>query len=175
MKERPFYRNVPDATNFFSDLGIESGMERPHYVIVGFENNNVNEQTLDSSNFGILNITKCYCKVCSEFYPEDRMNFIYGFNNYKESFKEIIIFNKDFNGLPHKIKPYISHRPFKCSYGIYDFTRYQIDHIGRQPVNLCLLYNISNLVLLLQLLLVMHWYKLERFLKMNMMATRWLT
>ena len=30
---------------------MESGMERPQYIIVGFESNNVNEQTHDASTF----------------------------------------------------------------------------------------------------------------------------
>ena len=37
-----FYKNVPNATNFLCDFGMESGMERQQYIIVGFENNNVN-------------------------------------------------------------------------------------------------------------------------------------
>ena len=32
-----FYKNVPNATNFLFDLGMESGMERPQYIIIGFE------------------------------------------------------------------------------------------------------------------------------------------
>ena len=78
-------------------------MERPQYIIVGFENNNVNEQTNDASTFDIMNATECYCKICSEFYPEDRMNIYYGTNNYNEAFKEIVSFNKGYNGLPHNI------------------------------------------------------------------------
>ena len=49
----------------------------------------------------------------------------------------IVSFNKDYNGLPHKIKPYINHRTFKSNYRIYVFdTRYQSDHIGPQPIQL---------------------------------------
>ena len=96
-----FYKNVPNATNFLFDLGMESGMERPQYIKVGFENNNVNEQTHDASTFDIINVTECYCKIGSEFYPEDRMNINYGTNNYNEAFKEIVSFNKDYNVLPH--------------------------------------------------------------------------
>ena len=95
------------------DLGMEIGMERPQYIIVGFENNNVNEQTHDASTFDVMNVTECYSKIGSEFYPEDRMNINYGTNNYNEAFKEIVSFNKDYNGLPHNIKPYINHRTFK--------------------------------------------------------------
>ena len=80
-ERKTFYKNEPNATNFLFDLGMESGMEKPQYIIVGFENNNVNEQTHDASTFDITNATECYCKIGSEFYPDDRMNINYGTNN----------------------------------------------------------------------------------------------
>ena len=136
-ERKTFYKNVPNATNFLYDLGMEIGMERSQYIITAFENNNVNEHTHDASTFHIMNVTECYCKIGSEFYPEDRMNFNYGTSNYNEAFKEIVSFNKDYDGLPHNIKPYIYHRTFKSSYRIYVFdTRYQSDHIGSQPMQL---------------------------------------
>ena len=97
-ERKTFSKNVPNATNFLFGLGMESGMERPQYIIIGFENNNVNEQTHDASTFDIINVTECYCKIGSEFYPEDRMNTNYGTNNYNAAFKEIVNFNKDYNG-----------------------------------------------------------------------------
>ena len=116
---------------------MESGIERPQYIIVGFENNNVNEQTRDASTFHIMKVTECYCKIGSEFYPEDKLNFNYGTNNYNEASKEIVNFNKYYNCLPHNIKPYINHRTFKSNCRIYVFdTRYQSDHIGPQPIQL---------------------------------------
>ena len=48
-----------------------------------------------------MNVTEFYCKIVSEFYPEDRMNINYGTNNYNEAFKEVVKFNKGYNGLPH--------------------------------------------------------------------------
>ena len=134
-ERKTFYKNVPNATNFWFDLGMESGMERPQFIKVGFENNNVNEQTHDASKFVIMNFTEFFCKIGSEFYPEDRMNINYGANNYNEAFKEIVSFHKYYNGLPHNIKPFINHRTFKSSYRIFVFdTRYQSDHIGPQPI-----------------------------------------
>ena len=57
------------------------------------------------------------------------MNINFGTNKYNEAFKEIVNFNKDHNGLPHNIKPYINLRTFKSSYGIYVFdTIYQNYH-----------------------------------------------
>ena len=143
MKERHFYKNVPNATNFLFDLGMESGKERPQYIIIGFENNNVNEQTHDASTFDIMNATECYCKIGSEFYPEGRMNINYATNNYNEASKEMVNFNKD-NRLPHNIKPYINHRTFKSSYRIYVFdTRYQNDDTGTQPIQLNFKFSVA--------------------------------
>ena len=66
--------------------------------------------------------------------------------------RRLLIFNIDYNGLPHNIKPYINHRTFKSGYRIYVFdTRYQNDHIGPQPIQLKF-----YLVLQLQMLYVMH-------------------
>ena len=81
-ERKTFYKKVPNAINFLFDLGMESGMERPQYIIVGFENNNVTEQTHDASTFDVMNVTEYYCNIGSEFYPEDRMNINYGTNNY---------------------------------------------------------------------------------------------
>ena len=112
-------------------------MERPQYVIIGFEKNNVKEQTHDTSTYDIMNVTECDCEIGSEFYPEDRMNVIYATKNYNEAFNEIVNFYKDYNRLPHNIKPYINHRIFKSIYRIYVFdTRYQNDNIGPQPLQL---------------------------------------
>ena len=97
-ERKTFYKNVPNGTNFLFDLGMENGMERQQYIIVGFENNNVNEQSHDASTFDIMIVAECYCKIGSEFYPEDRMNINNGTINYNEAIKEIVIFNKEYNG-----------------------------------------------------------------------------
>ena len=107
MKKKTFYKNVPNATNFLFDLGMESGMERPQNIIVAFENKKVDGQTRVASTFDIMDVTESYCKIGNEFFTEDRMNSNFGTNNYNEAFKEIVSFNKDYNGLPHNIKPYI--------------------------------------------------------------------
>ena len=141
---KTLYKNVPNATSFLFDLGIESGMERPHYIITGFEYNNFNEQTHDASTFHIMNVTEYYCKIGSEFYPEDRMNIICVTNNYNEAFKEIVNFNKHYNGLPNNIKPYINHRTFKSNYRLFVFdTRYQNDHISPQPIQLNFKFSVA--------------------------------
>ena len=51
------------------------------YITIDFEKKNVNEQTHDASTIHVINVTECYCKIGSEFYPEDRMNIKYGTNN----------------------------------------------------------------------------------------------
>ena len=68
-ERKTIYKNVPNATNFLFDLGMESDKERPQNIAVGFEKNNVNEQTHDACTFDIMNVTECYCKIGSDFYP----------------------------------------------------------------------------------------------------------
>ena len=87
-------------------------MEKPQYIRIGFEKDKVNEQTHDASTIDIMIFTECYCKIGGEFYPEDRMNINVGTNNHNEAYKKIVNFNKDYNGVPHNIKPYINHRTF---------------------------------------------------------------
>ena len=95
------------------------------------------KKTHDASTFDVRNVTECYCKIGSEFFPEDGMNINYDINNYNDAFKEIFNFNKDYNCLPNNIKPYKSLRTFKSSYRIYVFdTRYQNDHIGPKLLQL---------------------------------------
>ena len=90
-----------------------------------------------------MNVTECYCKIGSDFYPEDRINNIYGTNNYNEAFIEIANFNKDCNGLSHNNKSLINHRTFKSIYRIYVIdTRYQNDHIGPQPIQLNIKFSV---------------------------------
>ena len=99
---------------------------------------------LDASPFHIMNVTECYCRIASEFYPEDRMNINYGTKNYNEAFKKIITFNKDYNGLPHNIEPYINQGKFKSSHRINVFdTKYQNDLIDPQPIQLNFKFSVA--------------------------------
>ena len=68
-ERQTFFKKMPNAINFLFDLEMESGMERPQYIIIGFANKNVNERTQDASTFDIMSVTECFCKIGSEFYP----------------------------------------------------------------------------------------------------------
>ena len=68
-ERKTFYRNVPNATNFLVDHGMESGMERPQYIIICYIKNNVIDQTHDESTFDKLNVTVCYCRIGNELCP----------------------------------------------------------------------------------------------------------
>ena len=62
------HKKVPKAINFLFELGMESGMEGEQYIIIGFENYNVNERTHDSNTFDIMNGTASYCHS-SKLFP----------------------------------------------------------------------------------------------------------
>ena len=46
---------------------MESGMERPQYIIVGFEKNNVNEQTHDASTFHMMKLMNVIVRLVASF------------------------------------------------------------------------------------------------------------
>ena len=92
MKGRPSMRKL-NATTSLYDIGTESGIEIFQHIIIGFENNNVNEQTQKATIFNVMDVTKCYCKIGNDIYPEENMKLNIGFNNYVEDYKEIIGFN----------------------------------------------------------------------------------
>ena len=74
-----------------------------------------------------------FCKIGSVNPPEDRMNINYGANSYSFAYKEIVNFNRNYNGLLDSIR----HRKLKSNYRIYILeTRYQRDHIGAQAIQL---------------------------------------
>ena len=90
-----------------------------------------------------MKVTECFCKIGSEFYPEDRKNIIYGNNNCNEAFKEIVNFNKYYNGLPHYIKVSTS------SYRIYVFnTSYQNDDIDAHPIQFNFKFSVAVAVVI---------------------------
>ena len=96
-----------------------------------FEKNNVNDQSNDSSIFNEMDVTECFCKIGSVIYPDDILTIKYGAINYIVAYKEIVNFNRNYNGLLDSINPYINHKTFKIIYRMYIFyTRYQRYYIG---------------------------------------------
>ena len=57
---------------------IENDFEIPQYIIVSFENNNVNTKTTDASIFNEMDKTECFCKIGSVAYPDNRLTNNYG-------------------------------------------------------------------------------------------------
>ena len=120
---------------------MESVMESPQNILIGFLINNVNYKFHDASTFDLLNVAECYCKVGSEFYPEDRMNNNYGTNNHNKAF---VNFNKTFKGLSQNIKSYINHRRLKSSDRLSEFdTKYQNGHLCLQPIQLSFIFTVA--------------------------------
>ena len=66
-ERKTFYKNETNATNFLFNLGIKSGMERPQYIKIAFENNNVDDQTHDASTFHIMNVLNVIVRLVVSF------------------------------------------------------------------------------------------------------------
>ena len=59
-ERKTFFKNVPDATKFLFSIGVECYFDKPQYIKVTFEKNNVNDQTNDSSIFNEMVVTECF-------------------------------------------------------------------------------------------------------------------
>ena len=132
LEKKTFYQTVPRATEFNFDLSLQVGVEIPVYVIICFQNTNVNAQTNDTT-YTQLDVTNAYCQIGSDCYPEDYMKIDYTRNIYDDAYNEVLSFYKNQIGLPHI--PLISRAEFKANYNFYIFDlRYQPEHISAQPM-----------------------------------------
>ena len=80
-------------------------------------------------------VAECYCKIESESYSDNRININYNTKKYYEALKEMKRFNRNYNGLPDNIEPYITRRTIESDYRICIFdTRCQRYHISQQLI-----------------------------------------
>ena len=130
-------------------------MECPENKMEAFKNNDGNGQTHFAVILDMVNVNECYCIIGGEFYSVERMNITLDADYYNEVFKVITSLNKNYNGLPNIIKPYINHRLFKSNKRIYIFdTIFSIPETKhRSATN-------ATQFLKLMMLYITHWYQL---------------
>ena len=64
------------------DLGVESCFEIPQYIILSFENDNVNAQASDGGILKEMKVTDFFSQIGIVRYHENRMTVNNGTNNY---------------------------------------------------------------------------------------------
>src|ERR1700759_5084107 len=90
---------VPQATEFAWRLSIASGIEKPRYIVVGFQSPAANEA---ETNYAIFNanvqVTNAYVELNSERFPSNDFITNYDNNQYAQFYNSFKEFKKSYLG-----------------------------------------------------------------------------
>ena len=75
--------SVPQSTNFSWRLAVKTSPEKPRYIIIGFQTNKSNSQTVNPSIFNHCDVKDIHVTLNSRRYPE--INYILNFQQQKFS------------------------------------------------------------------------------------------
>ena len=118
-------------------MGVQSGMERPIYIIVGFKLN-TRKGARQDQNGGVFDncpVRTASCSVGTERFPENEMQLNYANCKYYDAYNNIEEFKSQY--LLSKNPPFISFDDYKTMYNIYVFDlRYQKEEFSAQPIQL---------------------------------------
>jgi hypothetical protein len=89
-----------------------SNVERPRYVIVGFQTKRKNEPTADCSKFDHCNLRNVKLYINSETYPYDNLNLKFAKDQYGEAYVQYVNFMKSYYG-ENTSHPILSYAQFK--------------------------------------------------------------
>jgi len=86
--------NVPTATLFIWNLQLASGVERPRFIIVGFQTGKGADQTTNNASFDLngLNVTDAYIVLNNTRYPYSNFGTNYATKAYTKCYHEYLIF-----------------------------------------------------------------------------------
>ena len=131
-----FRKDVNTNNNWKFELG-NSGESTPSFVIVGFQaRNKIASQTHDNVVFDRLPISNAVCKIGSEKYPDDGIEYDYDRDKYDQAYSEI----ENFYHLKNEtnlLNPFIDLHKFRRShlFNVFDLSK-QKDQIASQPIRL---------------------------------------
>ena len=84
-----FRKDVNTNNNWTFELA-NSGESTPIFVIVGFQaRNKIDSQTHDNATFDRLSVSNAVCKIGSEKYPDDGIEWDYDRDKYDQAYSEI--------------------------------------------------------------------------------------
>ena len=111
-------------------------------MIVGFQaRNKIDSQVHDNAVFDRLPISNAVCKIGSEKYPDDGIEWDYNRDKYDQAYSEIENFYH-LNSETNLLNPFIDLNKFRTNYNFYVFgLSKQRDIIANQPIRLEFKFN----------------------------------
>ena len=110
------------STSFSWRLSVKSSPEVPRYVIVGFQNKQVNLQTENSSIFNPVNVSNIYVMLNSTRYPTTDYNISFAAQTYSRPYGDVAEFRSKFYNMDELVSsPNINPSDYKFLYPLFLF------------------------------------------------------
>lgn len=138
------YPQLPIASKQVWNVKTSNQLEKPRYVILGFQTNVQNSRTVNASEFKHCNITNAKLFLNSQYYPYINLNLNYDNNQYALLYDMFLNFQSTYYG-NRKSESIISRSDFKtkCPLIIFDCS-YQNEATKFGPVDVRLEFDSNN-------------------------------
>ena len=113
----------PGNINSFSwRLAIKSSPEVPRFIIIGFQQNGINNQTTNPSTFAHLNVSNIYVMLNSTRYPATDYDINFGIQQFSRIYGDVADFRSKFYNMDELISnPNINPSDYKGLYSLFLF------------------------------------------------------
>lgn len=137
------YPRLPIASKHVWNVKTSNHLEKPRYIILGFQTNTQNNSRVNASQFKHCNITNAKLFLNSQYYPYFNLNLNFGNNQYALLYDMFLNFQSTYYG-NRKSESSINRNDFKseCPLIIFDCS-YQNETTKFGPVDVRLEFELS--------------------------------
>ena len=111
-----------DISSFSWRLAVKSSPEIPRFIIIGFQQDGINNQTTNPSTFANMNISNIYVMLNSTRYPATDYNINFGAQQFSRVYGDVTNFRSKFFNMDELISnPNINPSDYKDLYSLFLF------------------------------------------------------
>ena len=111
-----------NISSFSWRLAVKSSPEVPRFIIIGFQQNGINNQTTNPSTFAHLNISNMYVMLNSTRYPATDYDINFGIQQFSRVYGDVADFRSKFYNMDELISnPNINPSDYKGLYSLFLF------------------------------------------------------
>ena len=91
--------SVPETTSFTWRLSVKTALEKPRFIIVGFQTDKDGNQTKNPSTFDHVNLKYAYVMLNSDRYPAVDYNLSFSNQKFSRVYGDAALFGVKFFGM----------------------------------------------------------------------------
>ena len=111
-----------NISSFSWRLAVKSSPEVPRFIIIGFQQNGINNQTTNPSTFAHLNVSNMYVMLNSTRYPATDYDINFGIQQFSRVYGDVAEFRSKFYNMDELISnPNINPSDYKGLYSLFLF------------------------------------------------------